>query len=138
MSDIHNFFEKCAEFSIGGTPSDIAEFYGKNFVVVGPTESMAFANNDDFLKWLKSVQDFNNQTGLEKLMVRNVTSTFIGKHAVQATVTWGVMYGKTKDEIIEFDIHYFLENFTSTMKIILYISDDDQEQLMRENGLLEY
>lgn len=137
MSDIHKFFEKYAEVSINGDPGDLAEFYGKNFVVVGPKESMAFANDENFLKWLNSVQDFNNQTGLEQMNVRNVISNSVGKHTIQATVTWGVIYKKTKNEIIEFDIHYVLERFTSAMKIILYVSDDDQEQLMKQKGILE-
>jgi len=136
MLNIQKFFEKYAEASSKGGPNDIAEFYGKHFVVVGLKESMAFANDEKFLDWLKNVQDFNIQSGLKKMLVRNVTSNTVGKHAIQATVTWGVMFTKTKDEIIEFDIHYMLEIFNADMKIILYISDDDQEQLMKEKGIL--
>ena len=128
MADINQFFENYAEVSINGKPNDLADFYGDNFVVVGPGESMVFANDEKFLKWLDDVRNFNIQTGLEKMIVQNIRSHSVGTYVIQATVTWGVIYRKTKDEIIEFDIHYMLEKFNSKLKIILYVSEEDQER----------
>lgn len=137
MDIIENFFERYANTALHGIPSELAEFYGRNFVVVGPKESMAYANDEKFLTWLENVQNFNNQTRLEKMFLRKVRSNMVGKHTIQATVTWGVIYRKTGNKIIEFDIHYILEKFHDEMKIILYVSDDDQEQLMKELGIIE-
>lgn len=137
MFNIRFFFEKYAQASVSGSPNDIANFYGKNFVGVGPKESMAFANDENFLKWLKNVKEFNAQTGLEQMTVINVVSNTLSKHTILATVTWGAVYKKTKNDIINFDIHYILEKSGTSMKIIMYISDEDQELLMKEKGLVE-
>jgi hypothetical protein len=134
--EIQEFFTRYADASLNGSPATIAGFYGKSFIMVGPTGSQAFANDDSFLKWLQGVLDFNKQSGLEKMFVRNIDSLSVGKHIWKATVTWGSQFAKTGNRIIEFDLHYLLEKFESGLKIIMYISDEDQEQLMKAHGIL--
>lgn len=136
MSAVREFFDAYADASTRGNAENIAAFYGNSFLVVSPGESRAFSNDEGFLQWLRSVHEFNQQTGLRKMLVRSVNETSFGRHAIHASVTWGALYEKTGDEVIEFTIHYILQQQDSALKIILYSSEDDQEETMKEKGLL--
>ncbi len=136
MSNVREFFDAYADASTRGNAKKIAVFYGDSFLVVGPGESRAFNNDGEFLKWLGSVHAFNQQTGLRQLVVRNVSAKPFGRHAIHASVIWGALYEKTGDEVIEFTIRYILQQQDSTLKIIVYASDEDQEKTMKEKGLL--
>jgi hypothetical protein len=136
MKILHEFFERYALVSISGNSGALTEFYGKYFVVTGPAGSMAFANDQKFIIWLDEVHDFNKRSGLISLKVRQIKGNTLGKHAIHASVTWGAVFSMHNNEIIDFDIHYILEDFGQGLKIILYISDEDQETLMKKHGLL--
>lgn len=136
MSAITEFFDAYADASTGGNAEKIAVFYGSSFLVVAPGESRVFSNDEGFLKWLRSVHEFNRQTGLRKMLVLNVDEKPLGRHAIHASVTWGALYEKTGDEVIGFTIHYILQQQDPALKIILYSSEEDQEETMKEKGLL--
>lgn len=136
MSNIREFFEAYADASLRGDTENTAIFYGDSFVVVAPNGSCAYSNDREFLKWLQSVHEFNQQTGLMHLIALKVGEEPFGENAVHASVTWGALYTKTGNEVIEFTIHYILQQQDSALKIILYSSDGDQEKLMKEKGLL--
>jgi hypothetical protein len=134
-TEIREFFARYANASLNGDAATIAALYGENFIMIGPNGSQAFANDQKFLDWLGGVQDFNKQSGMEKIWVRNIDSRGIGNHITQASVTWGSQFASTGNRIIEFDLHYLLEKFEAGLKIIMYISDEDQQQLMKDNGI---
>jgi hypothetical protein len=46
------------------------------------------------------------------------------------------VFARLANEVIHFDIHYILENFDASPKIIMYVSDEDQDQLMKEKGII--
>ena len=51
-------------------------------------------------------------------------------------VHWGVKFRKTKDSLIEFDVSYLVQKTGSEPKIILFIAHQDEEQAMKELGLM--
>ncbi len=136
MSSIREFFNAYADASTKGDAEKIAAFYGDSFLIVAPRESRAFKNDGEFLKWLRSVHEFNRRTGLRQMLVRNVREQSLGRHATHAAVTWGALYEKTGDEVIEFTINYVLQRQDPAWKILLYSSEEDQEETMKEKGLL--
>ena len=99
-------------------------------------ESAPFANDKDFLKWLNGVFEFNKKSGLQSMQVKSVGSAPLGKYHFTARVTWSAIYSKAPDEEISFDLLYVLSHRESNYRIVLYISDEDQEELMKEKGLL--
>ena len=136
MSDVKEFFRAYGEAATGEDVIKIADFFSHSFLVVAPNESRSFSNDGNFLKWLQSVYKFNRKTGLRQMVVRKVDEQSFSRHAIQAEVTWGALYEKTGDQVIEFTIHYILQEQGSKLKIILYASDQDQEEIMKEKGLL--
>ncbi|HZV68602.1 MAG TPA: hypothetical protein VFG10_03630 [Saprospiraceae bacterium] len=136
MKNIEDFFAKYAMASLHGKSDEIASCYASSFMVATKTQFSAFKNDDEFIKWLNQVFDFNKKAGLHKMEVINIESDPIGEYFLKASVTWGTTFLKNPAEEIKFDIHYILNLFEKEIKIVFYISEDDQEELMKEKGLL--
>ncbi|QJB30574.1 hypothetical protein HF324_04070 [Chitinophaga oryzae] len=138
MEDSKNlkaFFERYAAANNNNDLNSIAGFYAESFIAAAPQGNGAFKNDDSFIRWLEQVEQFNRQTGMRHLQVVNIKEMPISTGYTQATVTWGAKFEKTGDELITFDISYFLY-LTGGPKIIMYISHEDQEVVMRQKGLL--
>ncbi|MBD3582404.1 hypothetical protein [Flavobacterium selenitireducens] len=70
------------------------------------------------------------------MKVKHIETNPVGANFVQVTVSWAARYAKKADTEIAFDIHYVLNMAGENPKIMMYISEVDQEALMRQNGLL--
>lgn len=136
MDSIQKFFSEYAVASLPGKASTVARFYAKNFMAASKNGSVAFTNDQKFIEWLNGVFEFNKRVGLQKMEVKNVESISIGKYFVKATVTWVLIFAKKPEEEIVFDLHYILNRVEEGFEIVLYISDEDQEELMKTKGLL--
>ena len=51
------------------------------------------------------------------------------------TVHWAVKFEKTGEQVIEFDVSYIVQETNDMMKIILFISHEDEEEAMKKLGL---
>jgi hypothetical protein len=130
------FFREYAKISLGDEPEKLAAFYDEAFLVAGPAGSAAFQNNDDFLVWLRQVHDFNQTSGMTGMEVVGVADSPLSANYTLTTVEWGARFEKTGDELITFEITYILRTSGETPKIVGYISHEDQEEAMKERGLL--
>ena len=136
MKAVEQFFNDYAIVSLKGNADEMAKLYAQSFIAASQTQSSAFTNDEKFIEWLNEVFEFNRKTGLKEMKVKAVESTSIGKHFLKATVTWAAIFEKKPTEEINFDIHYILNRSDEGFKIVLYISEEDQEELMKEKGLL--
>ncbi len=50
--------------------------------------------------------------------------------------TWGVTFKKTGSKLIEFDVTYFIQKTGPEPKIIMFIAHLDEDNAMKELGLL--
>jgi hypothetical protein len=53
-----------------------------------------------------------------------------------AQVRWSARFEKTGDRAIEFDIAYLIERAGESWRVLGYVSERDQEEEMRDLGLL--
>jgi hypothetical protein len=136
MNTVTQFFEEYASLSLSANAEQLARRYAENFIFATKNHSAAFQNDEKFVEWLNGLFEFNKKTGLQKMEVKNIDSIKIGEYFTKATVTWGSTFLKKPEEVISFDLHYILDHSGDDFKIILYISEEDQEQLMKEKGLL--
>jgi hypothetical protein len=135
-NSLRSFFDQYARANHDMNASTIAGFYADNFIAAGPKGSMVFQNDEKFLQWLNQLKEFNQQTGMGNMQIVNFQESAISEHYHMVTIEWGVTFPKTGDELITFKISYFV-NVTAPMPgIIMYISHVDQEDYMREKGLL--
>jgi hypothetical protein len=97
---------------------------------------MAFANDAQFVSWLKEVHDFNEAHGMRSLRLVAVQELLLSPIHTLATVRWGAQFEKTGDRLIEFEISYFLEGTSLDYRILAYVSQRDQSEEMKRLGLL--
>ena len=133
---LRSFFDQYAQATNKMKPSTVAGFYADNFIVAGPKGNMAYRNDEKFLQWLEELKDFNQKTGMGSMRIVNYGESAVSPHYLMATVEWGVTFEKTGDELITFDITYFVDVTGKMPRIIMYISHEDQEDAMKERGLL--
>ncbi len=62
--------------------------------------------------------------------------TTISKEYSMVKVHWGVMFEKTGNKLIEFDVTYFIQKTGHEPRIIMFIAHQDEESAMKELGLL--
>lgn len=129
------FFDSYARANDQNDLTVIADFYAENFIAGGPNGNAAFKNDKTFVKWLQQVQEFNRQSGMEQMHIVDYKETPISKDYIMTSIKRGTRFHKTGEELITFDISYFLYIKTAP-KIVMYISHLDQEELMKEKGLL--
>lgn len=133
--DLRSFFDNYARVSLHGEPDVLATLYGPTFIVAGPEGSRAFANDDQFTRWIEQVQTANQQSGMQALDVVAVDPIVLSPKHVLAQVQWGARFAKTGSERIEFRIAYLLERAGETWVILGYVSEADQQAEMARHGL---
>ena len=133
---LEQFFMHYATLSLGDGDRELAAMYAPSFFVGGPTGSMTFANDAEFLAWLAHVRTFNRQHGMRALSPAAVRETVLSPLHVLAQVRWSARFEKTGTRAIEFEIAYLMELAGASWRVLGYISARDQEEEMRALGLL--
>jgi hypothetical protein len=133
---LQRFFTHYAELSMGPRPEDLAALYAPTFIVGGPQGSRAFANDSKFVDWLRQVGTFNRQHGMNSMTPVAILEVMLSPMHSLATVMWGAQFEKTGQRVIQFDISYVLERAGEGWQVLSYISQSDQNEAMRKEGLL--
>jgi hypothetical protein len=136
MKALEKFFSEYAAASMGNDANRVAKFYASNFIAAAKDKSTAFSNDNKFIDWLNELFQFNKKVGLQQMTVKKVEASPISEFFLEVTVTWMAVFAKKPTEQINFDIHYILNHTGNDYKIVLYISEEDQEELMKEKGVL--
>ncbi len=133
---VEQFFSHYGALSMGDDDRTLAALYAPSFFVAGPTGSMRFANDAQFLDWLADVRTFNRQHGMQALSPAALRETVLSPLHVLAQVRWSAQFEKTGTRAIEFEIAYLMERAGESWRVLGYVSARDQEEAMRALGLL--
>ncbi|MGN6491550.1 MAG: hypothetical protein ACTHLE_06095 [Agriterribacter sp.] len=136
MQSVKNFFETYAFLSMKGNARELAVLYAEKITAASPAGIIAFDNNQYFLQWLEQVFSFNQKTGMHQLEVRQERSEVIGEHFCNAVITWSTSFARQPGKKILFDIYYTLRLAGSSYQIMWYLSPQDEEAVMKEQGIL--
>ena len=136
-SALELFFRDYAVASVESPAARLPAFYADSFIFSGPRGSAVFKNDDKFVGWLEQIHEFNQRTGMISVEVVSIEEPLLlSTHNLLVRVNWGSRFRKTGDRLITFRIAYLLENVNHRWGILAYISEKDQEEEMRELGLL--
>ncbi|MCD6011935.1 MAG: hypothetical protein K0Q79_1797 [Flavipsychrobacter sp.] len=113
----------------------IASFYSETFISASPKGSMA-QGREEFAQNAPAAADFYRKTGQTSGKILALTETPISKQYTMVKVHWGLTFEKTGSRLIEFDISYLVQLTTDTPVIILFIAHEDEEETMKELGLI--
>lgn len=131
------FFRDYAVASVESPVEQIPAFYADSFIASGPRGSAVFKNDEKFIEWLGKIHEFNQRTGMVSMEVVSIEEPVsLSSRHILASVDWGARFRKTGDRLITFRIAYLLEKIGDRWKILAYVSEKDQEDEMRELGLL--
>ncbi|MGF6847030.1 hypothetical protein QFZ51_002265 [Chitinophaga sp. W3I9] len=136
MTSFTDFFTTYGRASLGNDTSIIASCYAENFMAAGPSGSMTFKNDEKFTQWLEEMFKFNHKVGMQEMKVIKVETSPMGKYYTRALVRWGAVFSKNPEEVIEFEITYILHHLNDALKIIMYISHENEEDVLKEKGII--
>ena len=112
----------------------IGQHYADTFISAGPKGSIA-RDKKDFLDWAKQASDMYKSIGQKSAKILNKKIIPISDEYAMVTVHWGVTFEKTGDEVTEFDVSYIVQQIGNELKIILFITHQDEEEAMKKLGL---
>ncbi|RYG39704.1 MAG: hypothetical protein EOO01_29000 [Chitinophagaceae bacterium] len=136
MEAINEFFKAYAKHAVVGAPADIAAYYDTSFIMAGPHASEAVSNDLVFLKWLGAVFSYNKKHGLQSMEVKQLDASSFGESFYNVKVTWSAVFPERSTGTTTFDIRYILRKAETGLKIICYISEEDQARAMDEAGVI--
>ena len=104
----------------------------------GPTGVMCGSNDQAFRTAISQRKEFFQQIGFKAAKVLDVVETPIDELYTMAKVHWQMAFEKDPGNLLEFRffITYFLFDPGSGPKVVFYISHDDEQQVMKEAGLI--
>lgn len=136
MDSVSDFFTAYARASLGNDAGIIAKCYAENFMVAGPAGSMCYKNDEKFIAWLKNMFQVNRKLGMQDMKLIKVTTRPVGEFYTQAQVRWGAAYLKDPNDLIEFEITYILQHVNNDYKIIMYVTHENEEDVLKEKGVI--
>jgi hypothetical protein len=134
--EIRQFFDRYGAAALSGEPRRTAELYASRFIAAAPSGSGVYNNDDSFLEWLRSLDEFNRKTGMRSMTVEAVDEKRLSQTHALATVQWNAKFEKTGDEPVRFETTYLLERSEPGWKVLTYVSHKDQQEEMQRFGLL--
>ncbi len=109
--------------------------FAEHFISAGPKGSIG-QSRDEFAKLARQAADFYRKVGQTSAKILSMEETAISKEYSMVKVHWGATFQKTGDQLVEFDVTYFIQNPDTDPKIILFIAHQDEEKAMKELGLM--
>ena len=112
-----------------------AGFFADTFISAGPRGVIA-QSKAEFIKLANEAADFYRQVGQTSVKIISADETPISNEYSMVKVHWGATFKKTRDILIEFDVSYFIFRSVPEPKIIMFIAHQDEQQAMRDLGLV--
>lgn len=113
----------------------IARKYADSFISAGPKGS-AVQHRADFELYAGQAAEYYRSIGQSSARLISKEILHISNEYCLVTVHWGVTYSKTADELIQFDVSYLVQEQGEELKIILFISHEDEEEVIKKLGLV--
>ena len=135
-SSFEEFFRRYAASMMGMDVGAVAAAYAPSFFVAGPRGSGTFANDGNFIGWLENVRRSNQDAGMTSIEPLSLQEEWLSDTHALVTVNWGSTFAKTGGRTIAFKITYVMQRLGGPWQILGYISHTDQEEEMREMGLI--
>lgn len=108
------------------------------FVEANPTGINCGQNNKEFREVIPKGYQFYKSIGLASMTILSDTVTLLDDLHAMVKIHWQARYTRKDnkpDELIAFEVTYFLQLRNGTPKIFAYITGDEQK-VLREHGLV--
>ncbi len=107
------------------------------FIGANPFGVLCGKNDDQFRNVITQGYEFYKSIGTKSMSIDSVKVSFLDEYHSMAKVHWHAFYNKRdgSEELIEFDVIYFVQIIGEKPKIFAYITGDEQGAL-REKDLI--
>ena len=112
----------------------IALNYPESFISAGPKGSIA-QGRAEFEEKAEEAAGFYRSIGQKSARIISKEVIHISNEYCLVTVHWSVIFEKTGEQPVEFDVSYLVQEIQDEMKIILFISHEDEFETMKKLGL---
>ncbi|TJZ76258.1 hypothetical protein [Chitiniphilus eburneus] len=138
MSKVRQFFARYEEGANTFDPDLVCGQFTDVFMGADPNGVAAIPNDQVFRDAIPQREAFFSQIGFRAAKVLEVIETPLDPRYTMAKVLWRMTFenppGQLRD--FEFFITYFLFDAGVGPRVAFYISHDDEQQVMREAGLI--
>jgi hypothetical protein len=112
-----------------------AKLFADDFIAAGP-KGIISQKRDEFIKNADKAADFYRKAGQESVEIKSTKETWFSDKYAMVTVHWAAHFKKLSKPV-EFDVSYLVQLTDEKPKIILFISHEDEQEAMKELGLLD-
>jgi len=107
------------------------------FIGANPFGVLCGKNDDQFRAVITQGHEFYRSIGTKSMIIDSVKVSSLDEYHSMAKVHWRSFYNKKdgREELIEFDVIYFVQTIDEKPKIFAYITGDEQG-ILREKGLI--
>jgi hypothetical protein len=135
---LEEFFNRYAAATLAGDVETIANSYFDTYIEASPTEASAYKVDVGYRKALAEKSATMKKIGLAKLDIELQSSReFAPSHyMVRAQCRMQFQPAGKKPVISTFLISYMVRIATDQPKILAYVSHEDEQAVMRRDGLL--
>ncbi|HTI67737.1 MAG TPA: nuclear transport factor 2 family protein [Caulobacteraceae bacterium] len=132
-------YENAFNRSLGGDidNDEIASLYASEFIAASPAGVMTGKNDDRLKQVMAQGYAHYRAMGTKEMRIRAVSLSPIDDRHCVAHVAWMATYaGKDRpDVVIDFDVHYFVQQLDDVAKVFGWVSGDEQA-LLRKHGVI--
>ena len=138
MGRIRDFFARYEEGANTFDPELVASHYTDPFMGAVPAGVKCLRNDAAFRKAIPERQAFFRQIGFRSARILDLAESPLDDRYTMVKVHWQMVFEKTPGQPQEFRsyITYFLFDPGSGPRVTFYISHDDEQDVMREAGLI--
>ena len=138
MTSLKQFFARYEEGANTFDPDLVTSQFAESFMGAGPSGVLCGRNDQEFREAIAQREEFFRQIGFRSARVLDVVETPVDECYTMAKVHWHMAFEKEPGNLLEFKffITYFLYDPGSGPKVVFYISHDDEQQVMKDAGLI--
>lgn len=139
LEDFFRKYEARFNESLVGTIDieETANSFTDCFIGANPFGVLCGKNDDQFRAVITQGYEFYKSIGTKSMIIDSVKVSSLDEYHSIVKVHWRSFYNKKdgKEELIEFDVIYFVQMIDEKPKIFAYITGDEQG-ILREKGLI--
>ena len=116
---------------------ELSELYAPSFIAASPAGVLTGKNDDGLRQAMAQGYARYRAIGTKAMRLRDVCLHAIDEHHCLAHVSWQASYARENqpDVLIDFEVHYFIQQLDGEPKVFGWVSGDEQA-LLREHCII--
>jgi hypothetical protein len=138
VTEIERFFARYEEAANSFDPDVVSAAFTSSFMGGDPNGVACIQNDEGFRRAVSDRRAFFAEIGFRSAEVLSVVATSLDERYTMAKVHWHMVFERPPGPPLDFRffITYFLFDAGRGPKVVFYISHEDEQQVMREAGLI--